>query len=105
MAKAPVIPLICIEEGELAAAGLPSMHIAWANAHGFSGQRRRLLAAPASDAGLASFLFGKGNAERRPAFLTRLAGAALAPGNSRPERPFADPDLAAPGFRLSAYRL
>ncbi len=104
MAKAPVIPLICIDEGELAAAGLPSMHMAWAEANGFSGQRGRLLSVPAADGGLASFLFGMGKAEGRPALLTGLAGAALAPGSYRLEGAFGDPDLAALGFRLGAYR-
>src|SRR3546814_781769 len=39
MPKAPVLPLICVEEGGLAAANLSATHAAWAQANGFSGQR------------------------------------------------------------------
>ena len=104
MPKAPVIPLICVEEEGLAAAGLSPAHSAWAEANGFAGQRGRLLPLPAADGGLAAQLFGMGKSEDRPALLTGLAGAALASGNYRLEGAYGDPTLAALGFRLGAYR-
>jgi leucyl aminopeptidase len=104
MPKAPIIPLICVEEGGLAAAGLLSAHSAWADANGFSGQSGRLLPLPAADGGLAAQLFGMGKSEDRAPLLTGLAGAALAPGNYRLEGAYGDPTLAALGFRLGAYR-
>ncbi|WP_332701582.1 leucyl aminopeptidase family protein [Devosia sp.] len=104
MAKASIIPLICVEEGALVAADLPAMHGAWAAANGFTGQRGRLLAVPAADGSLAAYLFGIGKQANRPALVTGLAGAALGPGRYRLEGAYGDPTLAAIGFRLGAYR-
>lgn len=104
MPKAPVIPLICVEEGGLAAANLPPAQDAWAEANGFSGQRGRLLALPGQNGALDAWLFGMGEAAARPALVTGLAGAALAPGAYRLEGALGDPALAALGFRLGAYR-
>ncbi|MFN4210559.1 MAG: leucyl aminopeptidase family protein [Devosia sp.] len=104
MAKASIIPVICVEEGSLAAAELPPMHGAWAAANGFTGQRGRLLALPEADGGLAAYLFGLGKPASRPALVTGLAGASLAAGRYRLEGAYGDPTLAAIGFRLGAYR-
>jgi leucyl aminopeptidase len=104
MPKAPVLPLICVEEGNLAAANLSVAHAAWAEANGFSGQRGRLLALPGQGGALDAWLFGMGEAASRPALVTGLAGAVLAPGAYRLEGAVADPALAALGFRLGAYR-
>jgi leucyl aminopeptidase len=104
MAKAPVIPLICVEEGALPAAGLPQPQSAWASSNGFAGQRGRLLALPGADGALAGYLFGMGKPEGRPGLVMGLAGAALAAGTYRLEGAYGDPTLAAIGFRLGAYR-
>lgn len=104
MPKAPSIPLTCVEEGALAKVGLPEAPLAWANANGFTGQRGRLLALPGAEGVLAGYLFGTGDAAERPALVTGLAGAALAPGHYRLEGDYGDPTLAAIGFRLGAYR-
>ena len=104
MAKAPIIPLICVEEGELAAANLSEAQGAWAAANGFSGQRGRLLAQPGEGGALDGYLFGLGAPAGRPALVTGLAGAALGPGTYRLEGAYGDPTLAAMGFRLGAYR-
>lgn len=101
---APTIPLICVEEGSLAGAGLPQAHAAWAAANGFSGQRGRLLALPGTDGALSAYLFGMGEANGRPVLLTGLAGSALAAGTYALEGAYGEPTLAAIGFRLGAYR-
>ena len=104
MPKAPVLPLICVEEGDLAAAKLSAPHAAWAEANGFAGQRGRLLALPGQGGALDGYLFGTGEATTRPALVTGLAGATLAAGAYRLEGALGDPALAALGFRLGAYR-
>ena len=104
MAKTRIIPLICVEDGQLAAAGLPGPQQVWAEANGFSGQRGRLLALPGDDGALSGYVFGLGDATDRPTLVTGLAGAALGPGTYRLEGAYGDPTLAAIGFRLGAYR-
>lgn len=104
MPKSRTIPVICLEDGGLAGAGLTDEHRAWAAANGFSGQRGRLLALPGADGSLAGHLFGTGSPSGRSALVTGLAGAALGPGNYRLEGAYGDPTLAAIGFRLGAYR-
>ena len=99
-----IIPLICVEEGGLAGAGLSDTHVAWATANGFSGQRGRLLALPAADGALSAWLFGMGAPADRPALVIGLAGAGLGAGTYRLEGAYGDPTLAAIGFRLGAYR-
>ena len=98
------IPVICVSEGGLAAASITPAQRAWADANGFAGQRGRLLPVPDTDAGLCAYLFGLGEATVHPAMLTGLAGAALPAGNYRLEGTYGDPELAAIGFRLGAYR-
>ena len=102
MPKSQVIPLICVEEGNLA--GLPEAQRGWAEANGFSGQRGRLLALPGDGGTLSGYAFGLGETTDRPALVTGLAGAALGPGTYRLEGAYGDPSLAAIGFRLGAYR-
>ena len=104
MPKTQIIPLICVEDGKLAEAGLPAAHGAWAEANGFSGQRGRLLALPGAEGALSGYLFGLGESGDRPALVNGLAGAALGPGTYRLEGAYGDPTLAAIGFRLGAYR-
>ena len=104
MPKAQITPLICVEEGKLAGAGLPPPQRFWADANGFSGQRGRLLALPAADGALSGYAFGLGEADARPALVAGLAGVALGPGTYRLEGAYGDPTLAAIGFRLGAYR-
>lgn len=104
MSKAPIIPVICVEEGALAAAVLTDPQRVWALANGFAGQRGRLLALPDDRGQVAAHLFGLGAAAGRPALVTGLAGAALGPGTYRLEGSYGDPTLAALGFRLGAYR-
>ena len=104
MPKAPVLPLICVEEGDLAAAKLSAPHAAWAEANGFTGQRGRLLALPGQGGALDGYLFGTGEAANRPALVTGLASATLAAAAYRLEGALGDPALAALGFRLGAYR-
>ncbi|MGB3339130.1 MAG: leucyl aminopeptidase family protein [Devosia sp.] len=104
MPKANIIPLICVDEGGLSGADIPAVHATWAQANGFSGQRGRLLALPAADGALSAYLFGMGDAVRRPALVTGLAGANLSAGTYRLEGALGDPTLAAIGFRLGAYR-
>ncbi|QQR36075.1 leucyl aminopeptidase family protein [Devosia oryziradicis] len=104
MPRTKITPLICVEDGELAAAELPEAHRSWAEANSFAGQRGRLLALPAGDGGLAGYLFGLGDAAERPSLVTGLAGAALGSGTYRLEGAYGDPTLAAIGFQLGAYR-
>ena len=51
MAQPKTLPLICVEEGAVAAAGLGKPQTQWAAANGFTGQRGRLLALPSRAAG------------------------------------------------------
>ena len=104
MAKARILPLICVEEGGLPEAGLSATHSVWAAANGFAGQRGRLLALPGDNGALDGYLFGTGEAAGRPALVTGIAGAALGPGSFRLEGVYGDPTLASIGFRLGAYR-
>ncbi|HEY8576090.1 MAG TPA: leucyl aminopeptidase family protein [Devosia sp.] len=104
MPEHAIIPIICIEEGGLAAAGLQGEQASWAAANGFTGQRGRLLAMPGEGGRVASYLFGLGAAKERPALVLGLASAALPAGSYRLEGAFGDPILAALGFRLGTYR-
>ena len=104
MAKARILPLICVEEGGLPEAGLSATHSVWAAANGSAGQRGRLLALPGDNGALDGYLFGTGEAAGRPALVTGIAGAALGPGSFRLEGVYGDPTLASIGFRLGAYR-
>ena len=104
MTKAQTLPVIFVEEGALAKAGLPDGHAAWAKANGFSGQRGKLLALPGADGAVAGYLFGTGEAAERSALVAGLAGAALGEGEYRLEGAYGDATLAALGFRLGTYR-
>ena len=104
MAKARILPLICVEEGGLPEAGLSATHSVWAAANGFAGQRGRLLALPGDNGALDGYLFGTGEAAGRPALVTGIAGAALGPGSFRLEGVYGDPTLASIGFRLGGSR-
>jgi leucyl aminopeptidase len=104
MSQSASLPVIFVEDGGLAAAGLSHEHAAWAGANGFSGQRGRLLALPGEAGAVAGYLFGVGGAEERPAMVSGLAGAALAEGKYRLEGAYGDPTLAALGFALGGYR-
>ena len=98
------LPLIVVEEGGLAQAGLPQASLAWAQANGFSGQRGRLLSLPSAEGTIGGYLFGVGPEEGRPALVMGLAGAALAAGDYHLAGAYGDPALATIGFRLGAYR-
>lgn len=104
MANPSIMPVKFIPEGGLEGAGLDAAQAGWAAAHGFSGQRGRLLALPDGAGGIAAWLFGAGPAEGRPAFLAGLAAAALPEGTYALEGEYGDPTLAAIAFRLGAYR-
>ena len=104
MPRAKNLPVICVAEHGLAAAGLPTAQQGWARANGFTGQQGRLLALPDEKGAIAGYLFGTGPASGRPPLVTGLAGAALEPGGYRLAGEFGDPGLAALGFRLGAYR-
>ncbi|MDB5612491.1 MAG: cytochrome oxidase subunit [Devosia sp.] len=104
MATSPIIPIICVEEGDLAGTELTPAHRAWAKANGFTGQRGRLLALPGENGTLASYLFGLGASAGRPALVTGLASAALSGGTYALAGNHGDANLAALGFRLGAYR-
>ncbi len=104
MTAAPIQPLVLVPENGLDGAGLSEAHLAWAKAHGFSGQRGKLLALPASDGRIFGWLFGIGASETRPVFVAGLAGAMLPEGDYRLEGEVGDPTLAAIAFRLGAYR-
>ena len=103
MAQPKSLPLICVPEGSTLST-LTKAHRHWATANGFSGQRGRLLALPASDGGIASYLFGIGPAADRPKLVTGIAAAALDSGSYMLEGDIGDPTLAALAFRLGAYR-
>jgi leucyl aminopeptidase len=98
------LPVIVVEEGALAAAGLSKAQLGWASANGFTGQRGRLLPLPSATGALGGHLFGAGAAASRPVLVTGLAGARLEPGRYRLEGSLPDPTHAALGFRLGAYR-
>ena len=104
MSHAQSLPIIVIEEGQLAAAGLAPARLAWAMANGFSGQRGRLLALPGDDGAVTGYLFGIGEPANRSALVMGLAGATLPAGDYHLEGAFGDPVLAVIGFRLGAYR-
>ena len=103
MAQPKSLPLICVPEGSTLST-LTKAHRHWATANGFSGQRGRLLALPASDGSIASYLFGIGPLADRPKLVTGIAAAALDSGTYRLEGDLGDPTLAALGFCLGAYR-
>lgn len=98
------IPVVCVQEGELASAGLSSAQLAWAQASDFSGQRGRLLPVPDAQSALTSYLFGMGATTDRPTLVTGLAGTALPAAHYCLEGAIGDPTMAAIGFRLGAYR-
>ena len=98
------IPVICVEEGGLAATTITPAQHAWATANDFTGQRGRLLPIPDGQSGLSAYLFGLGGVPGRPTLITGIAGANLPAGEYRLEGAYGDPTLAAIGFRLGAYR-
>ncbi len=104
MAQPKTLPLVLVEEGAIAAAGLDRRQAQWAAANGFTGQCGRLLPLPGDNGGLAGHLLGTGPASSRPVLVAGLAAAALPPGRYRLEGAVGDPTLAALGFRLGAYR-
>ncbi len=104
MATPRTLPVICVEEGGLKAAGLAPAITKWAAANAFDGQRGRLLSFPGENGQLAGYLFGLGALEGRPALVTGLAAAALEPGSYRLEGAMGDASYAALGFQLGAYR-
>jgi leucyl aminopeptidase len=77
---------------------------AWASAHGFSGQRGKLLALPGQGGLLASYLFGTGAGTDHAAASAGLLGQALPDGAYLLDGDIGDPTGAAIGFRLGAYR-
>lgn len=97
-------PVRFIADDGLAGAGLGARYIAWAEAHGFKGQRGRLLALPDEQGGVEAWLFGVGVAEGRSPFLAGLAAAALPEGSYGLEGEIGDATLASIAFRLGAYR-
>jgi leucyl aminopeptidase len=97
-------PLYFLPEGGLDGSGLSGPQLAWARAHGFSGQRGRLLAVPDADGTIGAWLFGTGAAQDRSPFLAGQAGAALPEGTYAIAGTLEDPTLAAIAFRLGAYR-
>lgn len=104
MAAPQTIPVVFVEEGQLAATTLSDLHQSWAETNGFSGQLGKLLALPDPAGGLAGYLFGTGAQRDRPALVAGLAGANLGQGSYRLEGAYGDATLAALGFRLGAYR-
>lgn len=98
------LPLICVAENGLDAAGLDQVQRAWADQHGFAGQRGKLLAVPGTQGAIGAWLFGMGGDARRNPLLTGLAAAGLPEGHYTLAGAFGDPTLAAIGFRLGAYR-
>ncbi|ODT47710.1 leucyl aminopeptidase family protein [Devosia sp. 63-57] len=98
------LPLICVAENGLDAAGLDPVQRAWADQHGFAGQRGKLLAVPGTQGAIGAWLFGMGGDARRNPLLTGLAAAGLPEGHYTLAGAFGDPTLAAIGFRLGAYR-
>ncbi|MEQ1899371.1 MAG: leucyl aminopeptidase family protein [Devosia sp.] len=104
MAQSRSLPLIAIEDGGLAGAGLSKPRLEWAKSNGFSGQRGRLLALPSEKGPIEGYLFGMGAHAGRPKLVTGLAGAALGAGLYHLEGAYGDPTLAALGFRLGTYR-
>lgn len=99
-----IIPLICVEEGGVAGAGLADSNRAWAAANGFTGQRGKLLALPGPEGSLDAYLFGLGAPSDRPALVLGLASTALGAGSYAIEGSYGDATLASIGFRLGAYR-
>ena len=97
------LPIQFVPEGGKLTALTPA-HRKWARAHGFAGQRGRLLALPAASGDVAGYLFGTGPAEGRPGLLAGLPAALLEGGRYRLEGNYGDPTLAALAFRLGAYR-
>jgi len=104
MAQPPVLPLILVSEAGLADLSLTGAQRQWVGAHGFAGQRGRLLALPGEAGALAGYLFGLGAPAGRPAFIAGLAAAALPGGTYALAGELGDPTLAAIAFRLGAYR-
>ena len=102
MTSSRTLPVICVNEGA-EAPGLNAAQRQWVTANGFSGQSGRLLALPDEDGAIAGYLFGMGGPDRQP-LVTGQAAASLEPGRYRLAGAFGDPDLAALGFRLGAYR-
>ena len=104
MAQPKTLPLIVVEEGAVAAAGLNKPQAQWATANGFTGQRGRLLPLPSESGGLDGYLFGVGAKASRPVLATGLASAMLEPGRYSLSGALGDPTYAALGFRLGTYR-
>jgi len=104
MAPTRALPLILVEEGAIAAAGLSKEQLRWVAANSFGGQRGRLLPLPGTDGALDGYLFGVGAAASRSPLVAGLAAAQLEPGRYRLDGAIGDPTLAALGFRLGAYR-
>jgi leucyl aminopeptidase len=102
MTSPRTLPVICVNEGTEAPDLNPAQR-QWVAANGFAGQSGRLLALPDGEGTIAGYLFGMGGQDRQP-LITGLAAAGLEPGRYRLAGAFGDPDLAALGFRLGAYR-
>jgi leucyl aminopeptidase len=104
MTRSTTLPLICVEEGGLAASGLPATTIAWGKANGFDGQRGKLIPLQGEGGSLVGYLFGMGASEGRSKIVTGLAGSGLESGAYHFEGSYGDPTLAALGFKLGAYK-
>jgi len=104
MPQPSTLPVIFVEDGKLADAGLSEAHSVWATANGFTGQRGRVLALPGDGGALAGYLFGTGAGQDRPVMVAGLAAASVSGGRYRLEGAFGDPTIAALGFELGAYR-
>ncbi|AEQ50093.1 leucyl aminopeptidase family protein [Pelagibacterium halotolerans] len=97
------VPIYCVNENGVDAAGIEEAHKAWAKSNGFAGQSGKLLALPDEAGQVAGYLFGLGSAPDRSALVLGLAAAALPAGTYRLAGDYGDPTLAALGFRLGAY--
>ena len=103
MAQPKTLPLIVVEEGAVAAAGLGKSQAQWAAANGFTGQRGRLLPLPSESGGLDGYLFGVGPKASRPVLGDRPCRRRPGAGPLQPRRCDRRSDLC--GARLPARRL
>lgn len=99
-----VTPVHLVGEGKEEALSLSASQRAWVKAHGFTGQRGKLLALPHENGEVALYLFGIGAVADRSPFVAGVAAAALPAGNYRLQGEVDDQTAASIGFRLGAYR-
>ncbi|WDR06766.1 leucyl aminopeptidase family protein [Devosia rhodophyticola] len=104
MSDSQIVPVIFVEEGNIASSALDDFVQHWASNNGFSGQRGRLLSVPDAHGNLSAHLFGTGPENGRPPMMAALAATNLPEGHYRLEGAIGDPTLAAIAFSLGAYR-